>query len=116
MGSGVGSTGKDRLEIAIESMKELVAKYESLGSDVLIQVNTFNATANGTGIWMTSSQLSTFLNGLNHSGNTNFEDALKETEDNYTLSPMVEILMYTSYQMVILQLKLMTVQMKNQAT
>ncbi len=43
-------------------MKELVAKYESLGSDVLIQVNTFNATANGTGIWMTSSQLSTFLN------------------------------------------------------
>ncbi len=87
MGSGVSGTGQDRLEVAIDAMEELVAKYESLGSDVLIQVNTFNATASGDGSWMTSSQLETFLNTLNHSGLTNYEDALEETEDNYSLSP-----------------------------
>ena len=87
MGSSVGSTGKDRLEIAIESIENLVSEYESLGNNVLVQVNTFNASATGTGEWMTSSELSTYLNNLSHSGLTNYEDALEETENNYSLSP-----------------------------
>ena len=84
MGSLVGNTGKDRLQIAKEAIENLVSEYQALGHDVLIQVNTFSTTAFGNGTWMTASQLNTYLAQINDGGWTNYEDALQKTEANYS--------------------------------
>ncbi len=87
MDNDVAGTSKTRLEIAKESIEDLISEYESQGRDVLIQINTFSTTAFGNGTWMSASEVTTYLTNLSDGGWTNYEDALQETVGSYSVSP-----------------------------
>ncbi|TLP38449.1 DUF5801 repeats-in-toxin domain-containing protein, partial [Arcobacter arenosus] len=87
MGNDVSGTSQTRLEIAKDSIEDLISEYESQGRDVLVQINTFSTTAFGNGIWMSASEVATYLTKLSDGGWTNYEDALQETVSSYSVSP-----------------------------
>ena len=90
MGNDVDGTNQDRLEIAIDAINNLVSEYENLGHNVNVQINTFSTNASGNTAWMNSTELSGFLDNLNHDGWTNYEDALATTQESYENSIVPE--------------------------
>ncbi|WP_419771265.1 MAG: cadherin domain-containing protein [Candidatus Marinarcus sp.] len=75
------NTQTTRLQLAIDSLKEMIATYESNGG-VNVRLTTFNTTASATG-WMNAKDALTALEGLQSGNFTNYEDALFETYNNY---------------------------------
>ncbi|PLY06456.1 MAG: hypothetical protein C0625_08850, partial [Arcobacter sp.] len=81
----MGSNVNGRLADAVKAIKALVAEYEAQGNPVQVQLNTFDTTASSpVSGWMDSSTLSTELDKLTSLDWTNYEDALEQTEDNFT--------------------------------
>ncbi|MBU0632623.1 VWA domain-containing protein, partial [bacterium] len=80
-----GGDGHSRLELAKESLQEMISTYEDLGG-VNVKLTTFGTTGTATD-WMNASDAISVIEALSTHGSTNYEDALFKTYDNYTTAP-----------------------------
>ena len=78
-------TKVSRLQLAIDSLKEMIATYEDNGG-VNVKLTTFDTDASATG-WMSAEDALKALEGLHSGSATNYEDALFETYNTYTETP-----------------------------
>jgi Mg-chelatase subunit ChlD len=79
-----GVNNLSRLELAQQSLENLINKYDDLG-DVRVRIVTFGTTADKQGdVWVSASQAISYLNALNDSdadGWTNYDAALNVAQD-----------------------------------
>jgi hypothetical protein len=82
-----GST-TTRLALAKESLQNLINEFDGVG-DVNVNLTTFSTSAASHG-WMSATDAIDFINGLQTSGSTNYEDAIHETAINYIDAPQAD--------------------------
>jgi len=83
MDQASGIRGMDRLEVAVQSIKTLLDRYDGMG-DVAVRLVTFNGTAKASGeAWTSVSQAKALLDQLEHSGYTNYDLALSQAMQAY---------------------------------
>ncbi|MFK2823864.1 VWA domain-containing protein, partial [Arcobacter sp. YIC-80] len=78
MGSGPGS----KMELAKEAAIKLIERYEQMG-DVNVKIVSFNAQANASQWYTSSTSAKNAIAALTAGGATNYEDTLRDTMDTY---------------------------------
>ena len=73
--------GMTKLEVMIKSSLNLIEQYEALG-DVMVNLVTFNNNAeNPTSLWVDTATAKDIINSLSATGETNYDDAIREAID-----------------------------------
>ncbi|HOS15311.1 MAG TPA: VWA domain-containing protein, partial [Smithella sp.] len=80
MNDSSGVDGKTRLDLAKDSLKDLIQAYEDNGP-VMVRLVTFSSSSTIVGDqWMTADDVIAVINGLSAGGNTNYDAAINNAK------------------------------------